>query len=242
MLALRSRDPWPKSAHDLPTPLCGTCPNDDSSRKIANCANTRRRNRNKPVSVVNLRQRHHRAMDDSPTSSIAPMLTVPLPYPGKVTAIPYDTVLVLAISKRFVEQSDVKDVLAFLNQLTESREAVFACRDRLVLSFEGYDYDPREIYTIPEVVQYFRLLNSEWPYWAWFCAKGIHQARTIIALLADARVVTTYAGRAAVSIDPQQLAAVTARLNASLQSLVETFQIPPAAAQAARDRWLIDHS
>ncbi|AVQ00325.1 hypothetical protein C7S18_23800 (plasmid) [Ahniella affigens] len=170
------------------------------------------------------------------------MITVPLPYPGKVTAIPYDTLLVLSISRRFVEEADLTDVLGFLKQLTASREAVFACRDRLILAFEGYDHDPREIYAIPEVTAYFRRLNAEWPHWAWFCVKGIQQARTIIALLADTKVVASIAGRTAASIEPAQHAAVAASLNAAVDCLAQVFGIPPDAAQAAKDRWLIDYS
>lgn len=168
------------------------------------------------------------------------MIIVPLPYPGKISAIPLDTMLLISVSRPYVESGQTDEVLAFLNQLTESRETVFRCRDRLVITFDGWSEDRREIHEIPQVVSYFRALHDRWPYWAWFCAKRVEQGVIVTALLSDAATEDRYLGRTTLRILPEQLQQTQQSIFAGLLQLGQRFDIPEPALQVARDRWILE--
>lgn len=39
----------------------------------------------------------------------------------------------------------------------------------MVMCIEGYDDDPRENHTIPEVRRFYAVFHEAWPYWLYFC-------------------------------------------------------------------------
>lgn len=69
-----------------------------------------------------------------------------------------------------VERSDFSEFLSqfSLNQLPHGRRL-----RQMMSSFEfcigGYDDDPREIYSIPEIRDFYRSFHATWPYWLYFC-------------------------------------------------------------------------
>ena len=41
--------------------------------------------------------------------------------------------------------------------------------DCIVFCIEGYDDDPREIHSIPEIRRFYSAFHDAWPYWLYFC-------------------------------------------------------------------------
>ena len=41
--------------------------------------------------------------------------------------------------------------------------------DCVVFCIEGYDDDPREIHSIPEIRRFYSAFHDAWPYWLYFC-------------------------------------------------------------------------
>jgi hypothetical protein len=39
----------------------------------------------------------------------------------------------------------------------------------MIFGIEGYDQDPREILSIPEIRRFYTAFHSVWPYWLYFC-------------------------------------------------------------------------
>ena len=39
----------------------------------------------------------------------------------------------------------------------------------LMFVIEGYDHDPREIHSIPEIRRFYTAFHQAWPYWLYFC-------------------------------------------------------------------------
>jgi hypothetical protein len=39
----------------------------------------------------------------------------------------------------------------------------------MIFGIEGYDDDPREVHSIPEVRSFYRAFHEAWPYWLYFC-------------------------------------------------------------------------
>jgi len=74
----------------------------------------------------------------------------------------------LRISRREIEHHDTSRSLALLNGLTQEKNVAWIARGRLVLSVDGYDDDPRELYELPEVRRFIKSLHSQWKYWFFF--------------------------------------------------------------------------
>ena len=45
---------------------------------------------------------------------------------------------------------------------------------------EGYDDDPRELHSIPEVRRFYTAFHEAWPYWLYFCYLDSDELRTMV--------------------------------------------------------------
>jgi hypothetical protein len=72
------------------------------------------------------------------------------------------------IDRKDIEDKNISNVLAFLNDLVSCREVCIGLKERIELSVHGYDDDQRELYEIPEVISFIRALDEAWPYWMLF--------------------------------------------------------------------------
>jgi len=50
----------------------------------------------------------------------------------------------------------------------------------MAFCIEGYDDDPREIHTIPEVRRFYSAFHQSWPYWLYFCDLGQDGLRMMV--------------------------------------------------------------
>jgi len=41
--------------------------------------------------------------------------------------------------------------------------------NRMMFAIEGYDDDPRELHSIPEIRRFYTAFHDAWPYWLFFC-------------------------------------------------------------------------
>lgn len=74
----------------------------------------------------------------------------------------------LRISPREIEDHDTSRSLALLNGLSQERDIAWIARGKLVLSVDGYDKDPRELYEVPAVRRFIQSLHTHWKYWFFF--------------------------------------------------------------------------
>jgi len=49
-----------------------------------------------------------------------------------------------------------------------------------IFGITGYDDDPRELNSIPEVRSFYSALHKEWPYWLYFCDLGDDRLRLMV--------------------------------------------------------------
>ena len=54
-----------------------------------------------------------------------------------------------------------------------------------VFCVDGYDLDPREIHTIPEVRRFYAAFHEAWPYWLYFCNLDTDVLRTMVIACLD---------------------------------------------------------
>jgi len=76
----------------------------------------------------------------------------------------------ITIHKEEVVMFNVEPVVDVLHQI---KEAGIDANGRLVLSFDGYDDDARELAEIPEVRDFMLFLDKCFPYWFFFLNRNI---------------------------------------------------------------------
>src|ERR1039457_2500224 len=70
-----------------------------------------------------------------------------------------------------IATGDISEVLSSLKALSGDRSSALSAEGTATLVFEGYDDDPREIYSIPEVREWFAKQFAAWPYWSFFASR-----------------------------------------------------------------------
>ena len=130
--------------------------------------------------------------------------------------------VVLMISRREVEAADLASVLSRLKVFLATREDAWLNRGQMTLVVDGYNNDPRELVDIPEVRALLRLLESEWPYWAFFFNQVDDSIKLLLSCVAGSR----YLGNGAVEMDADLVAAAMARAFGGMNAVFERFNFP----------------
>src|ERR1035437_2600247 len=73
-----------------------------------------------------------------------------------------------------------------------------------VFCVEGYDLDPREIHTIPEVRRFYAAFHEAWPYWLYFCNLDTDFLRTMIIACLDNITAITVDGKPKVDVRSEE--------------------------------------
>lgn len=94
-------------------------------------------------------------------------------------------IVVLMIGRDHIETGNIAEALTSLHVLADSPESAALYRECLSIVVDGYNEDPRAIWEIPEVRDYFARLTNEWPHWTWFMARGCGDLQRLFYLLCD---------------------------------------------------------
>ena len=79
-------------------------------------------------------------------------------------------IIIYQFSRSKVEQGDFTHFLEqFGSDKLPSGTPLKRMMNSMVFVVEGYDNDPREIHTIPEIRKFYRAFHHAWPYWLYFC-------------------------------------------------------------------------
>ncbi len=79
--------------------------------------------------------------------------------------------------------------------------------DSLMFGIEGWDNDPREIHTIPEILRFYSAFHDAWPYWLYFCNLDVDTLRAMTMCCLPSTNTMQVDGRipVAVTCDPPDL-------------------------------------
>lgn len=79
--------------------------------------------------------------------------------------------------------------------------------DRLAFGIEGYDHDPREIHSIPEIRRFYASFHEAWPYWLYFGNLDTEALRMMVMCCLPSIAALKIDGRpnVAVKYDPLEL-------------------------------------
>lgn len=103
------------------------------------------------------------------------------------------SILIFRLTRREVETLDLSRFIDTHGTWPMQRGPTLArLMDSLIIEVDGYDDDPREISTIPEVRTFFRRLYELWPWWSFFLHTGAKNlAIHYMCLLEDVQITTS---------------------------------------------------
>jgi hypothetical protein len=78
----------------------------------------------------------------------------------------------ITISKESIINNDFTEPMNILRQLTSSKSVIEYFRERVDISFDGYNNTREELYEIPEIRNYVSELDNLFPYWLYFLSKN----------------------------------------------------------------------
>src|SRR5450830_2120261 len=81
-----------------------------------------------------------------------------------------DQQIVIVCDSASIATGDISGVLPSLKSLSGDRSSAMGAEGAVTLVFNGYNDDPRELESIPEVREWFAKLFEAWPYWS--CARN----------------------------------------------------------------------
>lgn len=131
-------------------------------------------------------------------------------------------------SRSEVEAGPVGGAVDRLMELSDDNAIARHLEGRLTLMFEGYDDDPRELYEIPEVVQFFRSLTEAWPFWFHFLEREGDSLCVAMRLLTDVRLLSRQRGQVRADIDFADYQRELNRLFEGMNGLHERLGYRPA--------------
>ena len=111
-------------------------------------------------------------------------------------------------SRSKVERGDFAHFLSLYapGKLPEGRR-LRLMMDSFVFGVEGWDSDPREIHTIPEVRRFYSAFHKAWPYWLYFCNLDMDTLRAMTLCCLPSIETTQVDGQVLVNVtcEPLQL-------------------------------------
>lgn len=84
-------------------------------------------------------------------------------------------------SRSKVERGDFRHFLGqFAPDKLPAGRRLREMMDHMVFCIEGYDEDPREIHSIPEIRRFYRAFHEAWPYWLYFCNLEVDTLKAMV--------------------------------------------------------------
>ena len=114
----------------------------------------------------------------------------------------------MEITRSMIEREDISALLFALRAMTLDAATVRRYAGTIRFMFSGYDEDPRELYSIPEVRRCVQRLTDEFPYWLHYADKDSESLLVVLTCLASVEssaidLSTNQAGQARSVVDMQ---------------------------------------
>lgn len=89
-------------------------------------------------------------------------------------------------SRDNVERCDFTHFLSLYapDKLTTGQQ-LYKMMGTMLFAITGYDDDPRELSSIPEVRRFYTAFHQAWPYWIYFCDLGENRLRLMVFCCLD---------------------------------------------------------
>lgn len=136
--------------------------------------------------------------------------------------------LCLVFSRSEVESGRIGRAVDDLMCLSDSPVLANQLQHGLLIVFDGYNHDPRDIPEIPECRTYLRALHAQWPYWMHFMAPIPDQWGLLMASLLPQHGTTSHPTTHAhgTFIDPEDMTQLLKQMTDALNRLHVHLQTP----------------
>lgn len=124
-----------------------------------------------------------------------------------------------------ITAGDISGVLIALKSLFSDRSSAMSAEGAVTLVFHGYDDDPRELETIPEVRAWFARLFEAWPYWSFFASRIDQTVPLILSLLLSGEAVAGEPGMVGWCFDLNELKPLLLVMFDHQNKLIEKLEI-----------------
>lgn len=149
-----------------------------------------------------------------------------------------DQLIVLSLLRQDVEAGNINRAYGVLAELTANTDRAIQHRGSLAFMFQGYDRDTREIYSIPEVREFFNNLANAWPYWAWYMEPepGMPFISLLMSLLTPGKTVVD-GKQLGWSTNPSNIALTLDDLLTSVDELADKLNLPSPLVNETKQRF-----
>lgn len=148
-------------------------------------------------------------------------------YPRARLSPAKESLMVVAVPRAQVVAGDIAPILQQLDFMIETRELAERWEGQLMVTFDGWDDDPREIAEIAEIRTYFAALTDAWPYWLHFSEKVGDTLPLVLRILCPGHIEQVTAGMVGWSFDDlDELQRQLLRLFAGMNVLYDRLELP----------------
>jgi hypothetical protein len=124
-----------------------------------------------------------------------------------------------------IATGDISEVLSSLRSLSGDRASAMSAEGAVTLVFNGYDADPRELESIPEVREWFAKLFEAWPYWSFFASRIDQTVPLVLTLLMPGETVAGEPGMVGWEFDSDKLKPLLFEMFGYQNELIERLEI-----------------
>ena len=124
-----------------------------------------------------------------------------------------------------IAAGDISEVLSSLKSLSGDRSSAMSAEGAVTLVFNGYDDDPRELESIPEVREWFAKLFEAWPYWSFFASRIDQTVPLVLTLLLPGETVPGEPGMVGWDFDLDELKPLLFKMFGHQNELIERLEI-----------------
>src|SRR5450830_544940 len=136
-----------------------------------------------------------------------------------------DQQIVVLCDSASIATSDISEVLSSLKSISGDRSSAMSAEGAVTLVFNGYDDDPRELESIPEVREWFAKLFEAWPYWSFFANRIDQTVPLVLTLLLPGETVAGEPGMVGWEFDSDKLKPLLFEMFAYQNELIERLEI-----------------
>jgi hypothetical protein len=109
-------------------------------------------------------------------------------------------------SREMVERGDFSQFLSlYAPDKLPSGRRLREMLNTMLFAIEGYDDDPREIHSVPEIRRFYLAFHDAWPYWLYFCNLDVEALRMMMLCCLPSIAAMKVDGRPNVAVEYDRL-------------------------------------
>ena len=111
-------------------------------------------------------------------------------------------IIIYQFSRSMVERGDFSHFLGLYGtDKLPTGQRLGLMINSMLFGIEGYDDDPREVHSIPEIRRFYTAFHEAWPYWLYFCNFDLAAFRMMVLCCLPSLTAVKVDGRPNVTVE-----------------------------------------